>query len=150
MVNMSEDNIYKYLGLGVVSILAIYIGIKSLTFQAKLIEGMTNNNNNNNQSTQVSLLENTTNISAENIKKENEKLTDVLAINKYRTNYENLIIALEEYTNIMMFNNVTLVSNLINQKKTTLELIPIMQQANTAKSFIDTLNASMKFIDRKK
>jgi len=147
---MSEDNIYKYLGLGVVSILAIYIGIKSLTFQAKLIEGMTNNNNNNNQSTQVSLLENTTNISAENIKKENEKLTDVLAINKYRTNYENLIIALEEYTNIMMFNNVTLVSNLINQKKTTLELIPIMQQANTAKSFIDTLNASMKFIDRKK
>ena len=41
---MNEDNIYKYLGLGVVAILAIYIGIKSLSFQAKLIEGMTNNN----------------------------------------------------------------------------------------------------------
>jgi len=67
MVNMSEDNIYKYLGLGVVSILAIYIGVKSLSFQAKLIEGMTNN------SDKVTLLENTTNISDEKIKQENEK-----------------------------------------------------------------------------
>jgi len=141
---MSEDNIYKYLGLGVVSILAIYIGVKSLSFQAKLIEGMTNS------SDKVSLLENTTNISDEKIKQENEKLNDILSINKHRTNYENLIIALEEYTNIMMFNYVTLIGNQINQKKSGVELIPIMQQANTAKSFIDTLNASMKFIDRKK
>jgi hypothetical protein len=144
MVNMSEDNIYKYLGLGLVSILAIYIGVKSLSFQAKLIEGMTNN------SDKVTLLENTTNISDEKIKQENEKSNDILSINKHRTNYENLIIALEEYTNIMMFNYVTLIGNQINQKKSGVELIPIMQQANTAKSFIDTLNASMKFIDRKK
>lgn len=141
---MSEDNIYKYLGLGLVSILAIYIGVKSLSFQAKLIEGMTNN------SDKVTLLENTTNISDEKIKQENEKSNDILSINKHRTNYENLIIALEEYTNIMMFNYVTLIGNQINQKKSGVELIPIMQQANTAKSFIDTLNASMKFIDRKK
>lgn len=143
---MNEDNIYKYLGLGLVATIAIYIGIKTLAFQAKLIEGMTNSN----QSNQVSLLENTANISYENIKKENEKLNDILAIDKYRTNYENLIISLEEYTNIMMFNHVTLIGNQINLKKSASEIIPVMQQANTIKSFVDTLNATMKFIDRKK
>ena len=37
-----EENIYRYLGLGVVILIALYILIKSLTFQGKIIEGLTN------------------------------------------------------------------------------------------------------------
>ena len=37
-----EENIYRYLGLGVVILVALYILIKTLTFQGKIIEGLTN------------------------------------------------------------------------------------------------------------
>ena len=38
---MELDNIYKYLGLTIVAIIALYIILKSLTFQSRVIEGLT-------------------------------------------------------------------------------------------------------------
>ena len=38
----NEDEIYKYLGLAVVVLFVIYIIIKTLTFQANIVEGLTN------------------------------------------------------------------------------------------------------------
>lgn len=151
MINMSEDSIYKYLGLGVVSILAIYIGVKSLSFQAKVIEGMTNKSQN---SEEFILIENMANISAENVKKQIDKLNDIIAVNKYRTDYENLLIALEEYANIMVFSKIVNIGKQVSDtgigKNIRPETINEMNIANSIKSFIDTLNVSMKFIDRKK
>jgi len=151
MINMNEDSIYKYLGLGVVSILAIYIGIKSLSFQAKVIEGMTNKSP---QSEEFILIENMANTSAENVKKQIDKLNDIIAVNKYRTDYENLLIAIEEYANIMMFSKVVSIGKQVSDtgigKNIRPETINDMNVANSIKSFIDTLNSSMKFIDRKK
>jgi hypothetical protein len=37
----ASEDIYKYLGLGIVVLFVVYIIIKSLTFQARLFEGMT-------------------------------------------------------------------------------------------------------------
>lgn len=151
MINMSEDSIYKYLGLGVVSILAIYVGVKSLSFQAKVIEGMTNKSQ---QSEEFILIENMANTSAENVKKQIDKLNDIIAVNKYRTDYENLLIALEEYANIMMFSKVVSIGKQVSDtgigKNIRPETINDMNVANSIKSFVDTLNVSMKFIDRKK
>lgn len=151
MINMSEDSIYKYLGLGVVSILTIYIGVKSLSFQAKVIEGMTNKSP---QTDEFILIENMANASAENVKKQIDKLNDIIAVNKYRTDYENLLIALEEYANIMMFSKVVSIGKQVSDtgigKNIKPETINEMNIANSIKSFVDTLNHSMKFIDRKK
>ncbi len=146
----NENDIYKYLGLAVVVLFVIYIIIKTLTFQANIVEGLTNQTETND----FALLENSANTSAQNIKKQNDRLNDIISISKYRTDYENLLISLEEYTNIMMLSKVIDVGNMASAngigKNVTPEIITHMDESNKLKSFVDTLNASMKYIDRKK
>jgi hypothetical protein len=146
----NENDIYKYLGLAVVVLFVIYVIVKTLTFQANIVEGLTNQTPTND----FTLLENSANTSSQNIKKQNDRLNDIISISKYRTDYENLLISLEEYTNIMMLSKVIDVGNIASAigvgKNITPEIITDMVTANTLKAFVDTLNASMKYIDRKK
>jgi hypothetical protein len=152
-----EENIYRYLGLGVVILVALYILIKTLTFQGKIIEGLTNSTEATSEPTssaEISLLNTVTSKSTEGITAQNNKLQDILALDKYRTDYENLIIALEDYVNVMMFAKVVgigaKVSTLSNGQPVTNGIIEDMEKANKLKEFISTLNASMSYIDKSK
>ena len=152
-----EENIYRYLGLGVVILVALYILIKTLTFQGKIIEGLTNSTeatSDPTSSAEISLLNTVTSKSTEGITAQNNKLQDVLALDKYRTDYENLIIALEDYANVMMFAKVVgigaKVSTLSNGQPVTNGIIEDMEKANKLKEFISTLNVSMSYIDKSK
>ena len=152
-----EENIYRYLGLGVVILVALYILIKTLTFQGKIIEGLTNSTEATSEPTssaEISLLNTVTSKSTEGITAQNNKLQDILALDKYRTDYENLIIALEDYANVMMFAKVVgigaKVSTLSNGQPVTNGIIEEMEKANKLKEFISTLNASMSYIDKSK
>ena len=152
-----EENIYRYLGLGVVILVALYILIKTLTFQGKIIEGLTNSTEATSEPTssaEISLLNTVTSKSTEGITAQNNKLQDILALDKYRTDYENLIIALEDYANVMMFAKVVgigaKISTLSNGQPVTNGIIEDMEKANKLKEFISTLNASMSYIDKSK
>ena len=152
-----EENIYRYLGLGVVILVALYILIKTLTFQGKIIEGLTNSTEATSEPTssaEISLLNTVTSKSTEGITAQNNKLQDILALDKYRTDYENLIIALDDYANVMMFAKVVgigaKVSTLSNGQPVTNGIIEEMEKANKLKDFISTLNASMLYIDKSK
>jgi hypothetical protein len=152
-----EENIYRYLGLGVVILVALYILIKTLTFQGKIIEGLTNSTEATSEPTssaEISLLNTVTSKSTEGITAQNNKLQDILALDKYRTDYENLIIALEDYANVMMFAKVVgigaKVSTLSNGQPVTNGIIEDMEKANKLKEFISTLNVSMSYIDKSK
>lgn len=152
-----EDNVYRYLGLSVVILIAIYILIKTLTFQGKIIEGLTNSTTESKESSEtkeISLLNTVASKSTEGITGQNNKLQDILAIEKYRTDYENLIIALEEYTNIMMFSKVlsigSKVSTFSKGQPISEELFNDIKKANELKTFIETLNSSMTYIDKSK
>ena len=141
-----EENIYRYLGLGVVILVALYILIKTLTFQGKIIEGLTNSTEATSEPTssaEISLLNTVTSKSTEGITAQNNKLQDILALDKYRTDYENLIIALEDYVNVMMFAKVVgigaKVSTLSNGQPVTNGIIEDMEKANKLKEFISTL-----------
>lgn len=146
-----EDNVYRYLGLGVVILIAIYILMKSLTFQGKILEGLTNPST---EATEISLLNTVVSKTTENINGQNNKLQDILAVEKYRTDYENVIISLEEYTNIMMFSKVlsigSKVAGLSHGQTVTDDILSEVDKANKLKLFIDTLNSSMTFIDKSK
>ena len=76
-----EENIYRYLGLGVVILIALYILIKSLTFQGKIIEGLTNSTtvstSDPTSSAELSLLNTVASKSTEGITAQNNKLQDV-------------------------------------------------------------------------
>jgi len=148
-----EDNVYRYLGLGVVILIAIYVLMKTLTFQGKIIEGLTNATSTT-EGAEISLLNTVASKSTESITGQNNKLQDVLAVDKYRTDYENLIIALEEYTNIMMFSKVVgiggKIANLSKGQAVTDDILSDVDKANKLKAFVETLNASMTFIDKTK
>lgn len=153
----NKDETYKYLGLAIALLFVIYIGGKTLKFQSNMIEGLTTQSNPSSQQPDKNdfvLLENSAKTLFENIKTQNDKLNDIVAVEKYRTDYENLLMVLEEYTNTMMLGKVISVSNKINEngvgKNINWGIISEMDSANKLKSFIDTLNSSMKYIDRKK
>ena len=150
MFNIEKD-IYQYLGLCFVVIFVSYILIRTLRFQSKIFEGLTNSTKPVISKENNGKLSDTIN---SNIKNVNIKMSEVLSLDKYKTNYENLIISLEEYSNTMMFAKIMSIGNkvglLTKSDHITDDIIHEIDNANKLKSFIDTLNIGMKFIDNTK
>ena len=107
MFNIEKD-IYQYLGLCFVVIFVSYILIRTLRFQSKIFEGLTNSTKPVISKENNGKLSDTIN---SNIKNVNIKMSEVLSLDKYKTNYENLIISLEEYSNTMMFAKIMSIGN---------------------------------------
>jgi hypothetical protein len=162
---MNSENIYRYLGITAVMLIIIYLGFKGLNLQTGVLEGLTNNepssiSNTNTRTTTggsvetANFLDNVAGKSADAIKSQNDKLADVIAIDKYRTDYENLLIALDEYTKNMILSKIISVGS----KVATLPrgsvindaVIADITSANNLKTFIDTLNSAMTFMDKTK
>ena len=157
----NKEELYKYLGLSIAVILVVYIGVKTLKFQSKMVEGLTTQTKSSQPATTAPsnlndfvLLENSAKELFDNIKTRNDKLNDIISIEKYRSDYENLLMVLEEYTNNMMFGKIITVSNKVQQngvgKNLTWEILYEIDNANKLKTFVETLNSTMKYIDRKK
>jgi len=157
----NKEELYKYLGLSIAVILVVYIGVKTLKFQSKMVEGLTTQTKSSQPATTAAsnlndfvLLENSAKELFDNIKTRNDKLNDIISIEKYRSDYENLLMVLEEYTNNMMFGKIITVSNKVQQngvgKNLTWEILYEIDNANKLKTFVETLNSTMKYIDRKK
>ena len=150
----NDDNTYKYLALGVVGILVIYILIKTLSFQGKMVEGLTNQDGSSassNTSNDIRFLDNQTTIIFQKLKNLNDTASDVLSIDKYRTDYENLLMSLEEISNNMILMKIMVIGdNIASKKDINVDIINNIETVNKLKSFIETLNVSMKYVDRKK
>jgi hypothetical protein len=88
------------------------------------------------------------------IKKKNRFMDDKLLIGKYREDFDKLILDLEEYSNNLMMDKVLSVSELISKDKdnnnSKWSIISEMESVNRIKNFIDSLNTSIKYIERKK
>jgi hypothetical protein len=72
---------------------------------------------------------------------------DLFSIEKYKTEHENLLIALEEKMNIMLYGNILEIADGFERGK---DIDKKIQYANDLKTFIDTLNTSMKYLNRQK
>ena len=153
MFNIEKD-VYQYLGLCTMIIFVSYILIRTLRFQSKIFEGLTNSTK---STKSVISKENNGKLSDTintNIKNVNIKMSEILSLDKYKINYENLIISLEEYSNNIMFAKIMSIGNkiglLTKGEHINDDIIHEIDNANKLKSFIDTLNAGMKFIDNTK
>jgi len=81
---------------------------------------------------------------AAQIKAETIKMQDTLLISKYRKDYENTIINMDDLINNMMLNTV-LNYNPNGDSNKNMEIIDKLNKLNSAKG---SLNAVMKFVDR--
>jgi hypothetical protein len=81
---------------------------------------------------------------AAQVKAETIKLQDTLLISKYRKDYENTIINMDDLINNMMLDTV-LNYNPTSDSSKNMEMIEKLNKLNSAKT---SLNAVMKFVDR--
>ncbi len=123
----------------------IYLVFSNIDFNMK--EGMTTTNSSSSSSsssiTSNGIAGNANSFAAQ-IKAEAIKMQDILLISKYRKDYENVIINMDDLINNMMLNT------LLNYKSTSdinknIEAIDKLNKLNNAKT---SLNAVMKFVDR--
>ena len=105
---MKENDMIMYIGLISLVLFLFFIISRVFTFQTSMMEGLSNKDS---QSQPI----NVTVGKVENINKVSE---DHLFIEKYRSDYEDLIIHLEETTNLDMMRLIKEHGNNIEQGKT--------------------------------
>lgn len=139
--SINSDSIYKYVGLIIVSIFVIYIVLRTLNFQAKIIEGMATGNSTTSTSNDKDKI-------ADAINANTTFAEDSLLINKYQKSYEDIIINMENNINYFMLGAIINSAELISKKPMDPTSISLINSINSLKAFKDTLNDSMTFLDK--
>jgi hypothetical protein len=138
---MNSDSIYKYVGLFIVSIFVIYIVLRTLNFQVKIIEGMATG-------TSTTDTPNDKDKIADAIASNTTFAEDSLLISKYQKSYEDIIINLENNINYFILGAIINSGELISKKPMDPTSIGLINSINSLKAFKDTLNDSMTFLDK--
>jgi hypothetical protein len=136
---MKENDMIMYIGLISLVLFLFFIISRVFTFQTSMMEGLSNKDS---QAQPI----NVTVGKVENINKVSE---DHLFIEKYRSDYEDLIIHLEETTNLDMMRLIKEHGNNIEQGKTVDEQMKTIKKINELNQLKESLNSSMKYIDGK-
>ena len=95
-----EYDLFKLIGIIIFICFLAYICVKSLTFQTSIIEGLTNNDGGG-ENIGSGAATFSTKISARTA-----QLKDRLNIEKYRKDYENVIIHLDDYITGIMLGDI--------------------------------------------
>lgn len=114
----------------------LFWGAKIFKSQTSVLEGLTNN-----QTTGVT---SSANSYSELIKSEAVKLQDSLLVSKYRTDYENVILNMDDFVNMLMLNLV------LNMKNTSdhSQVIDSLNKLNTLTRAKESLNTCMQVLDK--
>jgi len=141
-VDINSDNIYKYIGLFVIILISVYIVAKCLSFQTSIIEGLQLPNPRSKSIDQ----DNINNINT-NTEEHNTKLENSLLIDKYRDQYDDLIIKLNKNTHLQILQNKVLYADCLakNQQSKCSEILDKILQLQ---KFNASLNATMKYLEQ--
>lgn len=141
---------YKYLGLSILIIISVLLIRKFYTIKFTMFEGLENQ-----QPTATNnIVIKPTYTMSDSLKKQVELFTnqnnmfkDLFSIEKYKTEHENLLIALEEKMNIMLYGGILEIADGLERGN---DIDKKIKGANDLKTFIDTLNTSMRYLNRQK
>lgn len=126
----------KILAIIFVSFIIIYVVVNLFNLKPRVVEGLTNEASSGEAGSASSY--------AAAIKSLTVKLQDELLISKYRKNYEEAIINLDDYVGYLMIKQT------LNIKQTgDIETnIKQLNMLNALKNAKDSLNATMTFLDK--
>lgn len=141
---MNDDDILKIIVFVIFGTAFIYYVVKCLQLQSTLIEGLTNESPDTVASPSSNgVAGNAANYAAA-IKSQVVKLQDELLVSKYRKDYENAIIAMDDLVSILMLKQVlSMKANDANPKAN----IEMLGSLNVLKNSKDALNSTMKYLD---
>jgi len=138
---MNNDNLYKYIGMAIVAVFFLYIILRTLNFQATIIEGMTTANTDDITNTDKDKIPDVINANTTNAE-------DTLLIDKYKKTYEDIIINLENNVNYYMLGGIINNAEIISKNPLSPAAIVSINGLNSLKQFKDTLNDTMNFLDK--
>lgn len=144
--DFTQNSIFQYIGIIIVVIFIIYMLLKLANTQMKVVEGLIGRENKKNDDTAQSTF--SYGLVAEGVNKELklqiEKMNDALLIDKYRDEYEDLLINTEENINqIILYLLATAEVDIKKMKPETLQTI------NDLYKFKENLNSTMSYLDSK-
>jgi hypothetical protein len=139
---MHQDEFFKIVGIIIVCFFIIYMVVNMFHLQTKVIEGLTNGSDISITPSNGEAATATSYTAA--VKSQVIKLQDELLISKYRKDYEDAIINLDDYVGLTMLKLV-LNLKMSDDNKSNFEIIDKLNSLKTAK---DSLNATMVFLDK--
>ena len=143
-MSIETDKLYKYIGLGVVGIVLLYIILRTLKFQLNVVEGLTTMSS----STSAPVGTNTDVINTPMAIDNNSTMVeDTLLINKYQKSYEDTIIALDKSVDFSILQTVLKNAESISANPTSTDSIQTITTVNNLKQFKDSLNEAMTFMN---
>jgi hypothetical protein len=139
------DDIFKIGGFFIILVIIIFYINKCMYIQTAIIEGLTNSDEPDATATPSANGEagNSANYAA-GIRAKVVQLQDELLISKYRADYENAIIAMDDFVSILMLKQILNMKPSDGNPKAILEQ---MGGLNVLKNSKDALNATMKYLD---
>lgn len=134
---LSEKETYQYLGLGVVIIIVTYIVLRTLNFQARVIEGAVG-----------SMGDTDTEKVPDAVKANTNTIEDSLLVPKYRKAHEDTILYLEANASAAILATSLNNAELISKDPTSEAAQKLIVKINNMKSFRDSLNDAMAYLDK--
>jgi hypothetical protein len=136
-----SNPIHKYIAIAIFLLISVYVTGQCLNYQNYVIEGLANNNRNLVDKDHYAQLD-------QELKNVNEHKKDTLLVSKYKSQFEDLLIGLNENTNLQLLENMNEYANSLIQKndkkcKKCLDNIKNLHSMNSS------LNSVMKFLDNK-
>ena len=141
---MEADDIYKYLGLLVVVVFVVYIVIKTMNFQVRMVEGFSVSDTLNSASPPTDKDK-----VPDAIKSNTNKISDALLTAKYLQAYEDTIIDLDTNIDMYILSQVLNNAEAISADPGSSSNQAIITKINNAKNFSDALNHAIKTLDKK-
>ena len=132
----SVNDMYMYAGF---VIAVVFTGVVIWRLINKTHEGLSNKDDDKTRTTIQEIVT--------KLKKDSELLEDTLLIDKHRADYEDMFLALEDYSNLALIQMLSIFSNNPSLKKG--EANTIIERINHVNSLKTTLNDVMEFMDRK-
>ena len=148
---MESDRLYKYIGLVAVIVFFMYVVLRTMNFEAKLLNNLVGASSSSSSSSS-SLIEGFTDAPAmaKHIVDATAKIEDELLVSKYRKEYETILIDLEDFTRTSLLQDVltysTQITDTTNNGQTALALMTALTSKNT---FINTLNDTLAILKKK-
>lgn len=136
-----NEEFLKIVGILIISMIIIYFLIHG--FKTNITEGLTN------KSSDPMLDFGSSSVTdSENIKALNTILEDRLLISKYKKEYENLIINLDDYLNNLLLQYILTLGNSVSSVTNSVDFEKQLRTIDLIKSTKESLNETMKYLDK--
>ena len=149
---MTDNKLYKYLGLGVAMFAFAFIVIKSLQIQTQVfnrtVEGFTATSVDVTKATDDNVASDKTQIASRVVSNTN-RMDDELMASRYRKNYEDVLIDLDTNMKTYVLHGIMKNAEKLSVDPGSAEAQKVLTAINTANDFRKTLNDAMSYLKQK-